>query len=50
MLKKTEMIVNQSIVRLTCLAERDNNLVYFYEYIPHSIDSYLRQKKETQAA
>ncbi len=43
------MITCPALIRINCIGEQGNNLVYFYEFVPHSIESYLRSKKQAQS-
>ena len=48
MIKKSEMVTNPSIIRLTGIAEQGLTLSYVYEFVPHSVESYLRSKRQIQ--
>lgn len=49
MLKKAELVTNPSVIAMTCVVEQPKALVYFYEFVPHSIPSYLQAKKDGQS-
>ena len=43
------MVVNQSIIRMTCIVEQEKSLVYYYEFVEFSIGSYLKGKHDGQS-
>lgn len=44
MLRKREMISNLAIISLLSISEKGMSLIYEWQYVPHSISSYVRSK------
>ncbi len=48
LLKKSEMVHHAAVIKIEAVLEGDRQLTYRYEWVPHSLETYLRSKRQDE--